>query len=803
MLSDLRFALRSLAKSPGFTVVAVFTLALGLGATTAFFSVLHGVVLRGLPYPEPDRLVELRNVYGGNANNDGVISAAELADYRARQRSFVGIAADSRGRATLATDAGAERVIVARVTANLFPLLGVTPLLGRTFAADEERAGKNQVVILSYECWQARFGGAKDILEQRVRLNGIDYTIVGVMPASFGYSETGTAFWSPLDLAPQGDTERKNRFLFAVARLLPGTSEKNAREDLARVARQLQADLPQFYPAAARWSLDFTSLHEGRVGRLKAPFGAMMAAASAVLLIACVNVAIMFLLRAAARRREIMIRLALGAARWHLARQLLAESAVICIGGMIGGLGLAAGGLELLRAFPPGEIPGLAEATINGPVAAFTAAILVAVTVLVGLAPVVSVWKTRINEGITQTTRTTESRGAARMRETLTVVEIALAVLLLVSAGLTLRSLQNLLRVDVGFSTERVLSFKTNLVDRAYPDAERTNRFYEQFAARIAALPGVTSVGAVSYLPLGGESQFMRAEPTATPPGAKPQTVGWRVVRDAYFETIDLALLSGRRFDRTDEAGTEPVAIIDEDLARRIWPGASDVLGRQLRFGEGAAAETRTIVGVVRSVRHFGPREMSLPNAYVPQSQVYQRGMFTVVKTASSPERLVPLVRAALAGIDPAVPMYYTATMERRYEETVALPRFIAGLIGAFSLLALVLAGVGIFGVTAYAVGQRTREFGIRFALGAPRSHVVGIVLGRVGRLALIGGVLGALAAFEIAGLMKTILFGVEPVDAPTLALAMAGTAVTALAASLLPVARALRVDPIESLRAE
>jgi putative ABC transport system permease protein len=456
-----------------------------------------------------------------------------------------------------------------------------------------------------------------------------------------------------------------------------------------------------------------------------------------------------------------------------------------------------------LQAFPPGEIPRLQEVALNGPVAIFTGAVLVVVTVLVGLAPAASVLKTRISEGITQTGRVTEGRSAVRMRETLTVVEIALAVLLLVSAGLTLRSLQNLLRVDLGFSTERVLSFKTNLVEGAYPNLERANRFYAEFSAKVAALPGVTSVGGVSYLPLGGESQFARAEPAAVP-DATAQTVGWRVVRGAYFETMGLPLVRGRLFNDADRAGSVPVTIIDEDLARRFWPGANEVVGRQIRFSNDAKmATTCTVIGVVRAVRHSGPRDASLPNAYVPQAHVYQRGMFTVVKTASSPERLTPLIRAALAEVDPSVPMYFTATMERRYDDTVALPRFVAGLISAFSAFALLLAGVGIFGVTAYSVSQRTREFGIRFALGAQRAHVVGIVLGRVGRLALIGGVLGAVAAFQVAGLMQTLLFGVDPVDAPTLAVAVVTIAALALVATFIPLTRALRVNPIETLRAE
>ncbi len=335
-MHDFRYAFRSLTKAPGFTVVAVLTLALGMGANTTFFSVLYGVVLRSPPYVDASRLVELHDVNADNSGNGGLVSQAELFDYRERQRSFVGIGADVRGRATLNTDNGADRVILARTTANLFPLLGVPPLLGRTFTADEERPGADRVVILSYDCWQSNFGGVADILGRTVRLNNEPHTVVGVMPPGFTYSEPGTAFWKPLDLTSHGADDRDDHSLFAAARLAPGVSTAQARRDLDRVARDLRADLPQAYPGAS-WSLGFVSLRESRFGAMQTPLGALMAGAAAVLLVACVNVSIMFLLRAATRRREIMIRLALGAARRHIVSQLLAESAVVSSLGMIGG----------------------------------------------------------------------------------------------------------------------------------------------------------------------------------------------------------------------------------------------------------------------------------------------------------------------------------------------------------------------------------------------------------------------------------------------------------------------------------
>jgi putative ABC transport system permease protein len=796
----MKHALRSLLKSPGFTLVAVLTLALGIGANTTFFSVLHGVVLRGLPYPRAAELVEIRNL-GKPGENGGRISPAELRDYRAQQHSLAGLGAYSVGRATLSLDDGAERVVQIRVTANLFPLLGVQPAQGRTFLESEERTGNDRVVIISEEFRQRHFAGKGEVLGRSVRLNGEAHTIVGLMPPGFSFSpgEAGTGIWKPLDLSPRGPADRADRSLSTIARLAPGFSLSSANADLNRVARQLQADDPAAYPAGNEWSLQAGSLRQSQFGHLLAPLGALMSAAAAVLLIACVNVSIMFLLRAAVRRRDLMIRLAIGASRWHIIRHLLSESAIVCGLGAAAGLGFAFFGVELLQAFPPADIPRLQEVAVNGTVAAFTVGVLLLVTLAVGLAPALTLYRTRAPVDISQTARSTESRSAVRLREALTVVEVALAVMLLVGGGLAFRSLDKLLRDDVGFTTAQLFTFKTNLTPAAYPDLARANRFYEQLTARLEALPGVSSVAAVSYLPLSGESQFNTATPVTGGPGS---TVAWRVVRGPYFNAMGITLLQGRLLDSTDRADSPPVAVVDDAFARRHWPTEDAALGQSVRFGDGDAAQTRTVVGIVRQVKHRGPGQDSLPEVFVPQAQFYQRGMYTVLK-ASGATNLVPLVRAELARVDPTIPMYFIQTMEQRFAGQIALPRFTAGLVGAFAALALVLAGVGIFGVTAYSVAQRSREFGIRIALGAPRSHVAGLVLGRTGRLALLGGAIGAAAAFQVAGLMKSLLFGVDPLDAPTLLVAAAVIVFTVLLASLVPLVRALRVSPVEALRAE
>jgi putative ABC transport system permease protein len=808
VMLDLRYAFRQLVGSPGFTAVALLTLTLGMGANTAFFSLLYGVVLRQPAYPAAERIMTIHNLWAGEPGNGGMLSRAEFRDYEERQRAFEGIAASDLGRMTLTSsgdrDAFAERVKVSHVTANLFPILGVSPERGRGTRAGDERGGP--VAVVSHEVWRSRFGGGEDILERTIRLNGDEYDIIGVMPAGFAYPEAGMAAWVPIDIVtPRGESDRGDHYLAVIGRLASGTSIAKARLDLQRAARELQHDLPAAYQSDARWSIGAASLRERQFGRMLAPLGLLMAAASAVLLIACVNVAIMSLLRALARRREISIRFAIGAARRDVMRQLMTEAAVLCALGAAGGLFVARVALGLLKAFAPGDIPRLQEAGINVTTALFTSGVLVVVTLLVGLAPAVVALRMNAFEGGFRTGRSSDSRTTTRLRDTLTVMEIALAAALLVCAGLTLRSLQALVRVDLGFATEHRFSFKTNLTERDYPDAARVDRFYEQLTARLESLPGTESIGAVSYLPLSGEGQSVAAAPADAIGGrdVTEVTVGWGIVRGRYFETMDVALVGGRLFSVDDRPGSPPVAIVDDTLARRLWASEAAAIGRPVRFGAGSRAETRTIVGVVHHVSHDEPGRASLPMAYAPQSQVYQRGMYTVISTTSAPQALMSAVRAALAAVDASVPMYFAETVNARYDSALALPRFTAGLVGAFSTLALVLAGVGIFGVTGYAVAQRTREFGIRVALGAQRSHVGALVLRRVGLLASLGLALGGALGRGLGSLMSGILFGVEPDDPLTLIVAMGAIGVTAILASFAPLRHAVLVSPAETLRAE
>jgi len=803
-MRELRYAVRQLLRAPGYAIVAVVTLALGMGATTAFFSVLYGVVLRPPPYPDAGRLVSLLNTRPETQGDGDRFAQAEIVDVRSRQRAFSAIGAAALGRMTLngATDGDgfAERVKVSDVTAELFAVLGVPAAIGRTFTAADIGAGR--LAVISDTLWRSRFGAAGDVVGRTIRLNGQLFTIIGVMPAGFAYPEADMAAWLAVDLKAD-PSARGNRYLFTVARLADGVGLDQARADLARVAADLQRAQPADYPVA-NWTLGVETLREHQYGGLRLRLGVLLAAASSVLLIACVNVAIMGLLRAIARRRELSIRLAVGAGRIDIARQLLTEAALVATLGAIAGTALASVGIKALVAYAPADVQRLDSIALDLPAALFTLGVLVVVTLVVGSAPALVAMTLRGSDGIVGSNRVSDSRATGRLRDGLTIAEIALAAALVIGAGLTLRSLQALLRDDVGFQTAHRVSFKTNLTEKAYPDAARVAQFYDQLSTRLAAVPGVRRLGAVSYVPMSGEGNVVQALPD-TPAGTPQRTpvVRWGVVRGQYFETMGIALKRGRFFADSDAANAPRVAIVDDTLARRWWQSEEAAIGQVVRIGEGTDAHQRTIVGVVRRVSHNGPGDTPLPTLYAPQAQVYQRGMYTVLETTEPPAAVFAAARQALAAVDPTVPLYFAETSDRRYDGVVALPRFLAGLVSGFSTLALVLAGVGIFGVTGYAVSQRTREFGIRLALGSQRAGIGSLVLRRVAALVGIGLAAGCGLALALGSAIGGVLVGVQPDDPPAFALAVAALATTALVAVLVPVRTAVRVDPAVTLKAE
>jgi predicted permease len=804
-MNDLRFAFRQLLKNPGFTAVAVLTLALGIGATTALVSVVHAVLLKPLPYREPGRLFDVRDQSAVDARDARLLSVPELFDLRERQRTLEGIAAVQSGMANLVLADGAARLGLVRVTANVFTLLGVQPMLGRAFAESEEQAGVDRVVVLSHGLWQSQFGGSRDVLSQTIRLNGEGHTVVGVMPAGFAYPHAGVVLWKPLALGGRNEASRGNHWLFTLARLKPRVSWKQAEQDLHRIRQEVEAEQPGAYPALDREKFGLTSLLEGSVGKVRRPLLILMGGALLVLLLACVNVANLLLVRASVRQKEMSVRLALGASRGRVFRQLLVEGALLSGIGGVCGLLLAQLVLKAIVTLAPDGIPRLDEVRLDRLAVLFALATCVVVAVTISLAPAWKAFRSRLTDAFTSVTGRTEARALLRLREAMVTGQIAVSVLLLVSAGLLLQSFQRLLQDDLGFDARRILTFKVYPPAVDYPELVQVDQFYQRLFERIESLPGVESVGGVSNVPLYDEwnSVGVTIRGIEGPAGEAEARidVGPRYVRSRYFETMGIRLLHGRLFDATDSRNARPTAIINERFARRFWPNVGEAVGHQMTFP--GDADGRTIVGVVRSVKHYGPGVASQPEVYVPQSQSPQRGLFLAVRAAVSPESLTPAIRGCLAELDATIPIYNLATEESRFAGRVQKPRFVASLLTSFAALALTLAAVGTFGVVSYSMRQRTREFGIRFALGAQKHDVMQLVLGRVGWMVVAGIAAGLGCAVATSRLMTSLLFGVTPLNAATYLTASAAVAIVTLLGCAWPTLLAARVNPSEALRSE
>ena len=804
-MNDLKFAFRQLRKNPGFTAVAVLTLALGIGANTALFSVIHAVLLKPLPYREPGQLFNVRDQSAVDARDARLLSAPELFDFRERQRTLEGIAAVQPGMANLVLADGAARLGLARVTANLFTLLGVQPMLGRGFARGEEEAGADRVVVLSHGLWLSRFGGSRDVLGQTIRLNGEGHTVIGVMPAAFAYPHSGVAMWKPLALGGRNEASRGNHWLFALARLKPGVSWRQAEQDLHRIRQEVEAEQPGAYPPLDREKFGLISLLEGSVGNVRRPLLILMGGALLVLLLACVNVANLLLVRASVRQKEMSLRLALGAGRSRVFRQLLVEGALLS--GIGGGCGLLLAQLVLkaIATLAPDGIPRLDEVRLDRLAVLFALATCAVVAVSISLAPALKAFRSRLTDAFTSLAGRTEARGLLRLREAMVTGQIAVSVLLLVSAGLLLQSLQRLLRDDLGFDSRRILTFKVYPPAADYPEFGQVDHFYQRLFEKIEGLPGVESVGGVSNVPLYDEwnSVGVAVRGIRGPAGEAEARIdiGPRYVCSHYFETMGIRLLHGRFFEVNDSRIAPPVAIVDERFARHFWLDTGEALGHQMSFP--GDADGRTIVGVVRSVKHYGPGVTTQPEVYLPQSQSPQRGLFLAVRASVPPENLTPAIRVCLAELDASIPLYNLATEESRFASLVQKPRFLASLLTSFAALALTLATVGTFGVVSYSMRQRTREFGIRFALGAQKRDVMRLVLGRVGWMVVAGITAGLGCAVATTRLMASLLFGVTALNAATFITASAAVAVVTLLGCAWPALLAARINPSEALRCE
>ena len=800
---DLLYALRRLVKAPAFTVVAVVTLALGIGANTAIFSVVNGVLLKPLPYPESERLVGVYHTANGRR---AVMSGPNFTDVARTATSFENAAAISTGRMILTGQGEPIRIPVANVSASLFNVLRVRPILGRTFNADENTPGRTSIVVLSYGLWQQRFGGDPDVVGRRIQLDGVSREVVGVMPQGFSYPADRQA-WLPVEYDQNFVTRQRGAwYLDVVARLKPGVTTEQSATEVETIGRNLAREYPD---ADAEIGMTTYPLREAMVGDIRRAVFVLLGAVGFVLLIACANVANLLLARAAAREPEMAVRTALGAGRGRLVRQLLTESIILALVGAAFGLLLAVWGVEFLTSLKPQGIPRLDNIRIDGAVVLFTMAIAVVTGVLFGVAPAFTATR-----GLTASLKeggrgAVTARGGARLRGALVVAELALAVMLLAGAGLLMRSFIKLQAVDPGFRPEQALTFELTLPEARYKEDPQIISFFDRLLPRLRALPGVRAAAAVMGLPLSGMDFVISFEVEGRPPVPPSQRPAMqvRVATPDYFSTIGIPLKRGRGFSDDDRQGTTPVVLITETAARMFFPN-EDPIGKTIKlgWGRGGGARRRAggeVVGIVGDVKEAGLDEPNPPHIYMPLRQWPVGFMSIVVKTATPPPTLADAARTEVYAVDPNLPVSNVRTLDEIVARSISQPRFYMLLLAIFAGVALALAAIGIFGVLSYAVAQRTREIGIRMALGAQQHTVIGLVVREAMLLVAFGVASGTIAALVLSRTMTKMLFSVAPTDPATFAIVAAGLLAVALLASYLPARRATRVDPVVALRTE
>ena len=828
LLQDTRYGTRMLRKSPGLTSVAVLSLALGIGAVSTIFSFVNGMLLRPLPYPDPERLVILDE----NALKQGVpsmsVSFPNFLDWRAQNQSFVdigcyttrglaiGAGTASSGPGSSPVSAEPEVLQGAFVSEGTFEVLGVSPILGRTFTAEEDQPDKDLVVILSYGLWQRRFGGDPNILGQTILLNNRPRVAIGVMPKGFQFPEVAEA-WGPLALTPKQFT-RTDHGLDSIARLKPGVTLEQAQAEMINIASNIERENPVTNEGL---SVSVIDLRASLVGDYKKALLILLGVVGFVLLIACVNVANLLLARATARQKEIAIRAALGANRKRIFRQLLTESLLLgLISGAIGFL-LALWGMDLLLAAIPIDIPFWMRFDLDGRVVGFTAACSLLTGFVFGTAPALEASNPDLNETLKEGGRSGGGSGRQRLRSLLVVSEIALSLVLLVGAGLMMRSFMGLRNVNAGIKPEGVLTLSLGLPGAKYSKPEQRLAFFQQLLERVRAIPGVQSAGSNSGLPLAGSNwgRSLTVEGFPVLSVGQAPIINHCVISPDYFKTMGIPILRGRDFDDRDRAPdksaqipvrgesvpgpTAGVTIIDERLAREYWPD-QDPIGKRIRFGPPEDNEPwHTIVGVVGEVKHERLDASTRKSVYLPHAQVPIGGTRIVIRTEGRPESLISAVRNQVRELDPDLPLTRVMPMTDVVARSVWQQRLYTALFGVFAAVALILATVGIYGVMSYAVSQRTREIGLRMALGAQPTDVLKMVVGHGAMVTAIGVVVGLAAAVGLTRLMSTLLFGVTPTDPITFVVVSVLLAGVALGACFVPARRAAKVDPMIALRYE
>jgi len=804
---DLHFALRQIIKRPGFATVVILTLALGIGANTAVFSVLNAVLLRPLPYSQPQQLVKLWTRFTGIGlpNDQNAVSPPEFRDFQQLNNSFSDLAAISSGSVNIGLKGSPQRVVGASVSPSLFMILGTQPQLGRTFLAEEAQPGRDNEVILSYGLWQRAFAANPHIIGATIPIDAVPMTVVGVMPAGFAYPDD-SEIWRPLAFAPSDlvPDMRGSHGLEVLARTKPGLSLTQVNEDMDRVSKAI-IDQNRGYPYKNYgFRVLLHPLLDETVGDVKTSLWVLMAAVGLVLLIACVNVANLLLTRAAEREHEIGVRMALGASPWRLTRQLLTESVLLAfIGGLVG-LAITPLLLHGLVVLAAKTLPRTVNTTVDFSALALTLLISLATGILFGLAPALQA-RRKENAEILKSGRNTEGGQSKRLRRALVMGETALSLILLAGSGLLLRSFSQILKVDPGFRPEGVLTMRVSLPEATYSKPEQLRAFYATLLDRIQASPGVKSAGAINLLPLGGQASSGTTtidSPLAAAAAEEPE-VDMRTVTPDYFKSMGVSLVHGRFFDQRDTDTSQPVAIIDDSLAQTYWPNEDPIGHRVHQGGRMGTTPWSTIIGVVRHVRNRTLEARSRVEVYYPQAQKPSRSMALTVLTAGNPMDLATTIQKEVSALDPELPVYRVRTMAEVMGESVARRRVALVLLAAFAGLALLLASVGIYGVTSYLANQRQREIGLRIALGSRRSQVLQLIIGQGMRTIVIGLLIGILPAIALTRLMSGLLFGVRPADPLALGGAAAILLAVALVAIFIPARRASNVNPMVALRYE
>ena len=801
---DVRFAFRTFRHAKGFTAIAVATIALGIGATAAIFSVVDALILEPLPFPDANRIVMVWMDNRRLGVHEDVHSYPNLTDLKAQNRSLSHLAPFREAGVNVTSSGEPQRVAAGVLAAEALAALGARPMLGQLYTADNEVQGNDAVALIGYGLWTSNFGSDPSIIGKSIELNGRKRTIVGVMPAAFAFPSERTQVWLPLVISNDLKAARSSFFLSAVGKLAPGVSLERARSDLGAVAKRLEAQ----YPTNRDYGVTVTPLPEQVVGpTLRTTLWIILGAVAAVLLIACANVANLLLSRAAVREREVTVRMALGASRRRLVRQLLTESLLLsAIGGAVG-IAVALGVLRLLPAFAPADLPRIDHVRINGTVLLVTSLVTLVTGTLFGLVPALQSSRTHLGTTLREGGRGgTAGHGGLRLRRGIVAAQLALVVVLLTGAGLLLRTFVTLQRVELGFVTEKLLTFNVQLAGAKYPRGAQAIEFFETLLERLRALPGVQGAGTISTMMLSAtpSSTGIAAEGRET--RQDDNEVTFDAISPGFFAAIGARMVAGRAFTTADRDSAPPVAIVNERMVKRYWPAGS-AIGKRFRFGSSTSPNDSmqnpwiTVVGVVGDMRRTGVDKQVREEAFFPYRQSADPSQLVVVRTAKDPMSIVALVKQTVRSIDADQPISNLGTMEQMLAGLVAQRRFSMALVGAFAVLALTLALIGAYGVTSYLVSQRTKEIGVRLALGAEPSRVSRLVVGEGMRVAGAGVLAGVVIALATTQLASSLLYGVSPRDPLTFGVVVVTLLGVSALANYLPARRAARVDPLTALR--